>query len=113
MVLLKILKDFATVLDDIEAATATLNVEEHKEYAEGLNMVYSKILGVLKTEGLKEIEAEGKVFDPHLHEALLFEENDELEEHTVVGILQKGYLYEDKVLRPARVRVSKKPMKTE
>ena len=104
----RILKDFATVLDDIEAATVTLNIEEHKEYAQGLDMVYSKIKGVLDREGLKEIEADGKVFDPHVHEALTFEENDELDEHTVVGVIQKGYMYEDKVLRPARVRVSKK-----
>lgn len=105
-----ILKDFASILDDIEAATSTLDIKKHKEYAEGLNMVYSKIKDVLENQGLKEIEAQGKAFDPHFHEALMFEENNELDEHTVVGIIQKGYMYEDKVLRPVRVKVSKKPV---
>lgn len=104
-----IIKEFATVLDDIEAATVTLDVEKHKEYAEGLDMVYSKIKDVLDRQGLKEIEAEGKAFDPHFHEALMFAEREDLDEHTVVNVIQKGYAYEDKVLRPARVQVSKKP----
>lgn len=104
-----ILKDFASILDDIEAATATLNVEKHKEYAEGLTMVYKKIKEVLEDHGLQEIETEGKPFDPHVHEALMFEENNDVDEHTVVGVIQKGYAIEGKILRPARVKVSKKP----
>ena len=105
-----IMKEFSSVMDDVEAAVATIDIEAHKEYAEGLNMVYSKLMKVLETNGLKAIEAEGKAFDPHVHEALMFEENNELDEHTVVGVIQKGYMFEDKVLRPARVRVSKKPV---
>jgi len=104
-----IMKDFSSVLDDIEAANATLNKEAHPEYARGLEMVYTKITNALTKNGLKEVDAMNKPFDPHMHEALMFVERGDVDEHTVVGIIQKGYLYEDKLLRPARVTLSRKP----
>jgi len=104
-----IMKDFSSVLDDIEAANATLNKDAHPEYARGLEMVYTKIRNALSKNGLKEVEAMDKPFDPHMHEALMFTERADVDEHTVVGIIQKGYLYEDKLLRPARVTLSRKP----
>lgn len=105
-----IMKEFSSVLDDIEAATATLNKEAHPEYAKGLEMVYTKIKSALSRNGLKEVDATGKAFDPHQHEALMFVERGDVDEHTVVNVIQKGYLYEDKLLRPARVTLSRKPV---
>ena len=55
------------------------------------------------------IEAKAKIFDPHQHEALFFEERDDLAEHTIIEVIQQGYAYEDKILRPAKVKVSKRP----
>ena len=63
---------------------------------------------MLKEYGVKPIEAEGKVFDPHLHEALMQVENKELPEHTVVEELQKGYMLNERVIRTSKVKVSKK-----
>ncbi|MBN2121289.1 MAG: nucleotide exchange factor GrpE [Candidatus Omnitrophica bacterium] len=110
----RILKEFVTVLDEIEAAL--LNLEIHKDdknHAQGLKIIYTKIKEVLTKEGLRPIEAENKKFDPHLHEALFYEERDDIDEHTVIEIIQKGYTYEDKVLRPAKVKVSLKPKDSE
>jgi molecular chaperone GrpE len=63
---------------------------------------------MLKEYGVIPIEAKGKLFDPHYHEALMQVENKELPEHTVVEELQKGYLLNDRVIRTAKVKVSKK-----
>ncbi|MEI6631986.1 MAG: nucleotide exchange factor GrpE, partial [bacterium] len=54
------------------------------------------------------IEAQGKIFDPHLHEALMQAENKDLPEHTVIEELQKGYFLNDHVIRTSKVKVSKK-----
>jgi len=105
----RILQDFASVLDDIEAALGSLNETQHPEYAKGLKMVYAKIKDVLTKEGLQPIVAEGVAFDPHVHEALMFEERADVPEHTVTVVIQQGYKYGDKVLRPARVKVSRMP----
>lgn len=106
----RILKDFAVVLDEIEAALSSLKNKSAEE-VQGLKMIYTKIKDLLLKEGLNQVEAEGKIFDPHLHEALCFEERDDLEEHSVIEVIQQGYRYGDKLLRPAKVKVSvKKPV---
>jgi molecular chaperone GrpE len=63
---------------------------------------------LLKKEGIAEIETEGK-FDPHVHEALLSQPSD-VEEGSVIEVVQKGYKLGDKVLRPARVVVAAPPI---
>ena len=57
--------------------------------------------------GVKEIDAKGKAFDPHFHEAVMMVQSDEMEDETVALVFQKGYLYKDTVLRPAKVQVVK------
>jgi len=110
----RILKEFVTILDEIEAALVNLEThQDEKNHSEGLKMIYKKIKDVLIKEGLKDIQAQGKQFDPHLHEALFFEEREDLDEHTVIEVIQKGYCYEDKVLRPAKVKVSIRPKETQ
>ena len=109
----RILKEFVSVLDEIDAALLNLSDgHEDKDHTQGLKMIYKKIKDILLKEGVRPIEAKGKRFDPHLHEALFFEEKDDLEEHTVIEVIQQGYTYEDKVLRPAKVKVSLKPKGT-
>jgi molecular chaperone GrpE len=63
---------------------------------------------MLKEHGVKPIEAEGKIFDPHFHEALMQVEDKDKPEHTIVEELQKGYLMNDRVIRTTKVKVSKK-----
>ena len=63
---------------------------------------------VLEKSGLETIQAEGKPFDPNIHDAIMQVERDDVEPNTVVQELQKGYKLHDRVIRPATVAVSKK-----
>ncbi len=79
-------------------------MQKHSDDA-GLKMTIKEFEKILQEEGVKEIEAEGKHFDPEKMEAI---EKVEGEHGKVMGILQKGYIYKNKVLRPARVKVGGK-----
>jgi molecular chaperone GrpE len=61
----------------------------------------------LEEEGVKELNSKGEKFDPYKHEVLLVEVNDDLPENTIIEELDKGYFFKDKVLRPAKVKISK------
>ena len=65
----------------------------------------------MKEEGIKVIEALGKPFNPHEHEALMQEETDAHPEDYVIEELQKGYTLNGRVIRPSKVKVAKKPEK--
>jgi len=98
------------ILDDLER-TVEIAQSKHQElpiFLKGVEMILAHLYDLLKEHGVRPIEAEGKVFDPHLHEALMQVEDKELPEHTVVEELQKGYLMHDKVIRTSKVKVSKK-----
>ena len=82
---------------------------EIANYLIGFKMLANQMIDILKAEGLAEIESVvGKEFDPTVMQAMSVEENDELEENTIVRVMQTGYMYKDRVLRPAMVIVSKK-----
>jgi molecular chaperone GrpE len=103
-----IILELLNVLDDLERSVSL--AETHKEdltaFLKGVEMILAHLYEMLKEYGLKPIEAEGKIFDPHRHEALLQVENKDLPEHTVVEELQKGYLLNDRVIRTAKVKVA-------
>jgi len=105
-----IILELLNVLDDLERSVSL--AETHKEdlsaFLKGVEMILAHLYEMLKEYGLKPIEAEGKLFDPHYHEALLQIENKDLPEHTVVEELQKGYLLNERVIRTAKVKVSKR-----
>ena len=98
------------VLDDLERSVnlAEGTKQDLSAFLKGVEMILAHLYEMLKEHGVKPIEAEGKIFDPHLHEALMQVENNELPEHTIVEVLQKGYLIYERVLRTAKVKVSKK-----
>jgi molecular chaperone GrpE len=105
-----IILELLNVLDDLER---TVNLAEaHKEnpeaFLKGVEMILAHLYEMLKEYGVKPIEAEGKIFDPHSHEVLMQVENKDLPEHTVMEELQKGYFLNDRVIRTAKVKVSKK-----
>ena len=105
-----IILELLNVLDDLERAVE-LAQDKHQDQAaflKGVEMILAHIYGLLKNNGVKPIEAEGKPFDPHYHEALMQSESKDLPEHTIVEELQKGYLLNDRVIRTAKVKVSKK-----
>jgi molecular chaperone GrpE len=105
-----IILELLNILDDLER---TLDLAQHKHqdlaaFLKGVEMILTHLYEMLKGYGVKPIEAEGKLFDPHFHEALMQVENKELPEHTIVEELQKGYSMNDRVIRTAKVKVSKK-----
>ena len=77
-------------------------------FLKGVEMILAHLYEMLKEYGVKPIEAQGKLFDPHYHEALMQAENKDVPEHTILEELQKGYLLNDRVIRTAKVKVSKK-----
>jgi molecular chaperone GrpE len=105
-----IVLELLNVLDDLER-TVELAQSKHQDLAaflKGVEMILVHLYELLKEHGVKPIEAQGKVFDPNLHEALMQAENKDVPEHTVLEELQKGYLLNDRVIRTAKVKVSKK-----
>src|SRR5574341_1427841 len=80
---------------------------------EGVELVYKQLCDVLEKFGVTRFSAEGEPFDPAKHEAMMQVASTEAPENTVVQVLQDGYLYHDKVLRHAKVGVSKKPAASE
>ena len=105
-----IILELLNILDDLERTVSL--AETHKDnpevFLKGVEMILAHLYEMLKEYGVKPIEAEGKIFDPHCHEALMQVENKDLPEHTIVEELQKGYKLNDRVIRTAKVKVSKK-----
>ena len=74
----------------------------------GFEMILSNFENLLAQEGVKPMNCVGDIFDPYKHEVILIEENNELPENTIIEEIEKGYMYKDKVLKPAKVKISKK-----
>jgi len=98
------------VIDDFEKAieTAESGVEADQGFLKGFILIYSKLVDVLKKEGLEVIEPKGEEFDPNICEAVATESVEEVEEGTVLEILRKGYKINEHLIRPAVVKVCKK-----
>jgi molecular chaperone GrpE len=101
----RLVKELLPVLDDLERALEAANEHEEAKLEEGVRLVHRALADALAKEGLSEIETEG-AFDPHVHEALLSQPGDGAESGSVLQVLQKGYRFGDRVLRPARVIVA-------
>lgn len=103
-----VIKRYLGVLDDLERALKVRPKEgEGAAWAEGVDLIYRKLLAILESEGVKPMDALGQQFDPNLHEAVMSEDSPEHESGQVIEVLQQGYLLGDRVLRPAMVRVAR------
>lgn len=92
-----------STLDDLERAFDTLDADlAGLTWVEGLKLIYRKLLTTLEGQGLNVISAVGELFDPSIHEAVMQAPG---EEGQVVGVLQKGYRFKERVIRPAMVKV--------
>lgn len=97
-------------LDNIERALqAPQTSEETKTFAQGVEMIRQQFQETLTKAGLSEIEATEAAFDPNLHEAVMAVERDDCPADTVIEVVEKGYTLNEKVLRPAKVVVSRQP----
>jgi len=97
-----LIKELLVILDDFERCLASM---KNKEDLKGLELIYKNFLKILKTFGLKKIEAGGKKFDPYYHEVLLKEKSDK-EEGIILEEFQSGYLLNGKVIRHSKVKIS-------
>ena len=109
-----VLLEFLPVVDACERALASLADAQGKtagieQYRSGVQLLYKQVLDTLACLGVVPIEAEGKKFDPQLHEAMTREETSECAENVVMRELRRGYLFGDRLLRPAQVSVSTRP----
>lgn len=96
------------VIDNLERAIDA-DTSETDKFKEGVVMVYNQLIGILNKKGLKEIEALHKPFDHNLHYGVAFEECEDYDDGIIIDVLQKGYTVNDKMIRPAMVRICKKP----
>ncbi len=99
-------KTLLPAFDDFERA---LKIESSdKEYAKGMEMIYARMVELLKKMGLEPIESTGQMFDPNLHHAVDKAVRDDVEENTVLEEFQRGYNFKGRLLRPAMVKVAVK-----
>ncbi len=102
-----ILAGFLPVVDDLDRALLAVPADgDTYPWLEGFTLIQRKLAGVLERQGVTPIQAEGQPFDPALHQAVLVEESDDAPSGIVLQELQRGYLLDGRVLRPAMVKVA-------
>lgn len=105
-----LIKEFIPVADNLEMAiNHAATTDDYKNIIEGIKLTLNEFTKVLEKAGVTKIDAVGKQFDPNLHEAFYQEERDDIEPDTVISEFQKGYLLNERLIRPSRVVLSKKP----
>ncbi len=104
-----LLLKFVGIVDNFERAIKMDDndlSDEVSKFLEGFKMMYTNMIDILKSNEVTEIECEGLEFDAKVMEAILVEHDDTKPAHVVLEVLQKGYMYKDKILRPAMVKVN-------
>ncbi|MGM0602126.1 MAG: nucleotide exchange factor GrpE [Bacillota bacterium] len=101
---IELCEELLPVIDNFERALDSS--EQEGDFFSGIEMIYRQIISVFDKEGIKEISALGEEFNPEFHEAIMRVESDEAEDGTVVDVMQKGYIVEGRVIRPAMVKVA-------
>ena len=95
-------------IDSLEKAiSATVEHETTKSLLDGINMIIKNMMNKLKDMGVEEIKNEG-IYDPYQHQAMLVENNADVEDGMILQVLQKGYKLKGKVIRPSMVKINKK-----
>lgn len=105
----KLVKEILPIIDNFERAIALDEAnltDELSKFLAGFKMIYTSLLGTLKNLGVVEIEAQGNPFDPNTMEAIMTANVMDEEQGVVLDVMQKGYMYNDKVIRVAMVKVN-------
>lgn len=102
----KFVGDFLTISDDFDRALAHASPEEiASDFGQGVALIQRKLSDLWRKWGLVEVDTSG-TFDPNVHEAVATERSDDLPKDTIVDVLRKGYLLNEKLIRPALVKVT-------
>ncbi|MFZ2055732.1 MAG: nucleotide exchange factor GrpE [Candidatus Aminicenantales bacterium] len=99
------LREMLVVLDNFERALKIQDQADGKSFQEGVEMIHRQYSDLLKKQGVRPIESSDRKFDPAVHQAVLTEESDTVEEPEVAEVLQRGFWLQDRLLRPAMVKV--------
>ena len=99
--------DILSTIDNFERALSLkTDNADIENYQKGFDMIYQNLVNTLNKYEVKEIECLGLEFDPSFHQAVMTEHVDGKKENEIIEVLQKGYTYKDKVIRPAMVKVN-------
>ena len=104
------IRRYLDIADDLDRALKNKNRPTEGDgaiWADGIELIYRKLMGAFEADGVKTIETEGKSFDPNLHEAISQEDSPDHESGQIIGVVQAGYILGDRIIRPARVRVAR------
>lgn len=104
-----VMKSLLPVVDNFERAIKLDDndlSDELSKFLSGFKMIYTSVIDILNKFEVKEIVAEGVEFDPRIHQAVLMEHDETKPHNVVIEVLQKGYTYKDRVIRPAMVKVN-------
>lgn len=105
-----IIKDLLDVKDDFERAIMMDDndlSDEVSKFLEGFKMIYTRLMSMFDKLDVKELDIEGKEFDPTVSEAVLTDHDESKPENVILEVLKKGYTYKGKLIRPAMVKVNK------
>ncbi|GAB4494751.1 MAG: nucleotide exchange factor GrpE [Anaerolineales bacterium] len=102
-----VVKRYLPVVDDLERALANRpQSDEGQQWANGIELIYRKLLAALEADGLTTLPTEGVMFDPNLHEAIGQDDSPEHQSGEIIETYQKGYRIGERILRPAVVRIA-------
>ena len=102
-----LLQELLLVVDDFDRALTVEADDSGGAYRKGVELIHAKLHDLLRKQGLTPIDALGADFDPNIHQAVMHEDSPEHREGEVIGELRKGYTLNDRLLRPAMVKVAK------
>lgn len=105
---MEILRQILPFVDNLQRAMQNVPEGVDKNWFNGVELSVKDFFNLLEKFGLKEINDKGVQFDPSIHESIGFDSVDDLENNSVAKIVQKGYLFRDRLLRPAKVLINKK-----
>lgn len=106
----KLLNDMIDVVDNLERTLGFISTDEDekvKNIVVGVEMIHKMFLDNLAKHGLKQVEAMGLEFDPHFHEALAQQPSEGKKDNEIIQVLQTGYILNDRVIRAAKVIITK------
>lgn len=109
MAVASLLNQIVPVLDDLERALEAVPQDQSEQpWVEGILLIQRKLHTTLEGVGVQPVDAEpGQPFDPFIHEAVTYEEQEDRQEGEIIAVVQRGYTLGQRVLRPAMVRVAK------
>jgi molecular chaperone GrpE len=105
----RVIEGLIPVIDGFEHALAAHREAEYESYRKGFELIYKQLLDNITRLGVERIDPMGKLFDPHLHQAMDRTETTEHKDGIILQVFQPGYVFHGRVLRPAMVRVAVHP----